>query len=102
MFLGQVEKHLEEIAEKKRKRKKGISTEPLPKLPGFRMCCNSNIRRRQYKKTRVGRSTISGWGLFLLEDAKVKDFIMEYTGASSLRVILFIVVHCTVLYCTVL
>jgi SET domain-containing protein len=34
----------------------------------------------QYKKARVGRSTISGWGMFLLEDVKKRDFIMEYKG----------------------
>ena len=37
-----------------------------------------------YKKTRVGRSTISGWGLFLLEDAIKRDFIMEYKGRVKL------------------
>ena len=50
--------------------------------PKFRMCCNSSIRRHVFKKTRVGRSTINGWGTFLLEAAKKQDFIMEYTGTA--------------------
>ena len=55
------------------------------------MCCNSNIRRGIYKKTRVGRSTISGWGLFLLEDANKRDFIMEYKGRMKLMMIMIII-----------
>jgi hypothetical protein len=64
----------------------GVSVHPMSvqslveSAPKFRMCCNSSIRRHVYKKTRVGRSTINGWGTFLLEAAKRNDFIMEYTG----------------------
>lgn len=69
--LGQVEKALLDAQDLKEGKQRSI---------GFRMCCNSNMRRGIYKKTRVGRSTISGWGLFLLEDANKRDFIMEYKG----------------------
>ena len=52
----------------------------MESAPKFRTCCNSGIRRHSYKKTLVGRSTINGWGAFLLEEAKIHTLIMEYKG----------------------
>jgi histone-lysine N-methyltransferase EZH2 len=46
----------------------------------FRLCCNNSIRRQKSKKVLVGRSSIHGWGTFLLEHAARNEFIMEYTG----------------------
>jgi histone-lysine N-methyltransferase EZH2 len=46
----------------------------------FRMCCNSSIRCQRSKKVMVGRSSIHGWGTFLLEPAAKNEYIMEYTG----------------------
>ena len=34
----------------------------------------------QGKKVSIGRSSIHGWGLFLREDVKKGDFVMEYKG----------------------
>ena len=64
----------------------GVSVHPMfvrnlmELAPNFKMCCNSSIRRHKGKKTRVGRSTINGWGTFMLEDVKQFQFIIEYTG----------------------
>ena len=69
----------------------GVSVHPmlvqhLMKLvPNFRMCCNSSIRRHKGKKTRVGRSTINGWGTFMLEDVQKSEFIIEYTGGKWMK-----------------
>ena len=86
-ILDQVEKALSGAQDLKDGKSKSNAA---AKTVGFRMCCNSSMRRRQYKKTRVGRSTISGWGLFLLEDAKERDFIMEYKGTVVIVVIVVI------------
>lgn len=43
-------------------------------------CKNTVIRRGRCKRTRVGISTVHGWGLYLLENAKKDDLIIEYLG----------------------
>lgn len=46
---------------------------------GF-LCGNQKFQKRQWKKHQVRKSAIEGWGLFLAEDAKEADFIIEYVG----------------------
>jgi len=43
-------------------------------------CKNTVIRRGRCKRTRVGVSAVHGWGLYLLENAKKDDLIIEYLG----------------------
>jgi [histone H3]-lysine27 N-trimethyltransferase EZH2 len=43
-------------------------------------CQNTRLTLGHGKKVAMGRSSIHGWGLFLREDVKKGDFIMEYKG----------------------
>lgn len=43
-------------------------------------CCNVGIQKNLPKKTLLGHSELHGFGLYLGEDVKAKDFLGEYKG----------------------